>query len=72
MLLRNVTKNLAPFALLLAIVACEEQGPLERAGEEIDEAVEDVRAGGETTVNRIDDAIDEVQDAAEDVREDLE
>jgi hypothetical protein len=57
---------------MLALAACEKQGPLQRAGEEIDEAVEDVRAGGETTGNKIDDAIDEVRDAAEDVREDLE
>jgi hypothetical protein len=58
--------------MLVGLVGCENQGPLERAGEEIDEAVEDVRAGGETTGNKIDDAIDEVADAAEDVREDLE
>ena len=63
---------LVPFALLVMLVGCEKQGPLARAGEEIDEAVEDVRAGGETTGNKIDDAIDEVVDAAADVREDLE
>ena len=61
-----------PFALFLVLVGCEKQGPLQRAGEEIDEAVEDVRAGGETTGNKIDDAIDEVVDAADDVRKDLE
>jgi hypothetical protein len=70
--LENFLKSLAPFALLLMLVGCEKPGPLERAGEEIDEAVEDVRAGGETTGNKIDDAIDEVVDAAADVREDLE
>ena len=61
-----------PFALLLMLVGCEKQGPLERFGEEVDEAVEDVRAGGETTGNKIDDAVDEVVDAADDVRKDLE
>jgi hypothetical protein len=69
---KNFQKNLVPFALLLLLVGCEKQGPLERAGEEIDEAVEDVRAGGETTANKIDDAVDEVVDAADDVRDDLE
>jgi predicted small lipoprotein YifL len=64
--------SLAPFALLLMLAGCEKQGPLERAGEEIDEAVEDVRAGGETTANKVDDAVDEVVDAADDVRKDLE
>jgi hypothetical protein len=61
-----------PFALLLMLVGCEKQGPLERVGEEVDEAVEDLGAGGETTGNKIDDAIDEVVDAADDVRKDLE
>jgi len=65
-------KNLASIALLLTLVACEQQGPIERVGEEVDEAIEDVRAGGETTGNKIDDAVDEVKDAAEDVREELE
>jgi predicted small lipoprotein YifL len=62
---------LIPMTFLL--LACEKQGPLERAGEEIDEAVEDIKAGGETTGNKIEDAIDEdearkdVEDAVEDV-----
>ncbi len=53
---------LIPMVFLLQ--ACEKKGPLEQAGEEIDEAVEDIGAGGETTGNKIDDAIDE---AAKDV-----
>ena len=61
-----------PFALLFMLVGCERKGPLERVGEEVDEAVEDIGAGGETTGNKIDDAIDEVVDAADDVRKDLE
>ncbi len=65
-------RSLLPFALLLVLLGCEKEGPLERAAEEIDEAVEDVRAGGETTANKIDDAVDEVVDAADDVRKDLE
>lgn len=61
-----------PMALLL--LACEKQGPLERVGEEIDEAVQDIKAGGETTGNKIDDAMDEarkdVEDAVEKVKPD--
>lgn len=49
-----------PLALMLG--ACEEEGPLERAGEEVDEAVEDIGNGGETTENRVDDAVDELRD----------
>ncbi len=42
------------------------EGPIERVAEELDEAVEDIRAGGETTGNQIDDAIDEVAEDIED------
>jgi hypothetical protein len=40
-----------PFALVLMGSGCEKQGPLEEAGEEIDEAVED-------TKRKIEDATD--------------
>jgi hypothetical protein len=56
-----------PISFLL--LACEKQGPLESAGEEVDEAIEDIKAGGETTSNKIDDAIDEAQDDIEDAVE---
>lgn len=55
---------LIPMSFLL--LACEKQGPLEQAGEEFDEAVEDIKAGGETTGNKIDDAIDEARKDVED------
>jgi len=72
MSLKNLRTGLVPFALLLVLAGCEKQGPLERVGEEIDEGIEDVRAGGETVGNKVDDAVDEVVDAADDVREELE
>jgi hypothetical protein len=56
---------------LLPLWACERQGPLERAGEEVDEAVEDVRNGGETTGNRVDDAVDDVRDGVNDARREI-
>lgn len=62
-------KRFAIWLIALPLLACETDGPLERVGEEIDEAVEDVRAGGETTGNRIDDAIDEVKEDIEDAIE---
>ena len=46
---------------LLGLAACEKKGPVEQVGEEIDEAVEDVRNGGETTSNKLDDAVDELR-----------
>lgn len=62
-------KALAALLMTLPLVACENDGPLERAAEEIDEAVEDVRAGGETAGNAIDDAVDEVVEDVEDATE---
>jgi hypothetical protein len=63
------------FAVLLMTlplyVACEKQGPLARAGEEIDEAVQDVKNGGETLGNKVDDAVDEVRDGVSDAADEL-
>jgi len=64
-------KAFAILLLVLPLWACDRGGPLERVGEEIDEAVEDVRAGGETTGNQIDDAIDEVSDGVEDAVDEI-
>lgn len=65
-------KLLAVLLMTLPIyVACEQGGPLERAGEEIDEAVEDVRNGGETLGNQVDDAIDDVRDGVSDAVDEL-
>jgi len=50
-------------ALLTALGACEKQGPLERAGEEIDEAGRAIKNGGEqTTADKIDDKVDRARD----------
>jgi hypothetical protein len=61
-------------ALLMTLplyVACEKQGPLERAAEEVDEAIEDVKNGGETVGNKVDDAIDDVRDGVDDAADEL-
>lgn len=65
-------KLLAVLLMTLPLyAACERQGPLERAGEEIDEAVEDVKNGGETLGNKVDDAIDDVNDSVRDAADEL-
>jgi hypothetical protein len=46
------------------IAGCEKKGPLEEAGEAIDEGIEDVREG-------VEDAAEEVEDAAEEAEEAL-
>jgi hypothetical protein len=62
-------------ALALGMAACEDKGPVEQVGEEVDEAVDTVKRGGdESAANKADDAVDEaregVKDAAEEVNPD--
>ena len=65
-------KLLAVLLMTLPLyAACERKGPLERAGEEIDEAFEDVRNGGETLGNKLDDAVDDVSDGVSDAADEL-
>ena len=65
-------KLLTALLIVLPLWACEKQGPFERAGEEVDEAVEDARNGGPTLQNRVDDAADDVRDGIKDAHKDLE
>jgi predicted small lipoprotein YifL len=48
-------------ALSLGLAACEKKGPLEQAGEEVDEAVDTVKNGEESTADKVDDAVDELR-----------
>jgi predicted small lipoprotein YifL len=58
--------------LSLGVAACEKKGPLEQAGEEVDEAVDTIKNGGEeSTANKVDDAIDEAREGAEDAADEL-
>jgi predicted small lipoprotein YifL len=60
---RNVIGKVALAALLAGgLAACDDKGPLEQAGEEVDEAVETVKDGKESTANKVDDAVDELRD----------
>ena len=64
--LRMVWAALAVTAAI-GVAACEKQGPVERAGEEVDEAVDTIKNGGEeSTANKVDDAVDEAREAVED------
>jgi hypothetical protein len=65
-------KVLAAGVVLMGLCACEPKGPAERFGEEVDEAVEDLREGGETLGNRVDDAADDLREGVEDAREEIE
>jgi predicted small lipoprotein YifL len=53
--------------LALGLAACEKKGPVEQAGEEVDEAIDTIKHGGEeSTANKVDDAVDEAREAVED------
>ena len=56
----------------MTMSGCKEQGPLERAGEEIDEAADTIKNGGkESTATKVDDAIDEARDGMKDAAKEL-
>ena len=58
--------------LSLGVAACEKKGPLEQAGEEVDEAVDTIKNGGEeSTATKVDDAVDEAREGAEDATDEL-
>jgi predicted small lipoprotein YifL len=64
--IRVIAAALAATAAL-GLAACEKKGPLEQAGEEVDEAVDTVKNGGEeSTANKVDDAVDEAREVVED------
>jgi type II secretory pathway predicted ATPase ExeA len=56
--------------LALGFAACEKKGPVEQAGEEIDEAVDTVKNGGESVASKVDDAADDARKAVEDAGKD--
>jgi hypothetical protein len=49
-------------ALALGLAACEKQGPMESAGEKMDDAVEEVREGVEETGEAIQDNTEQMAD----------
>jgi predicted small lipoprotein YifL len=58
--------------LTMGLAACEKKGPLERAGEEVDEAIDTAKHGGkESTANKLDDAVDDAREGAKDAADDL-
>ncbi len=58
--------------LSVGMSACEKKGPIEQAGEEVDEAVDTIKNGGqESTGSKVDDAVDEAREGAEDAVDEL-
>jgi ElaB/YqjD/DUF883 family membrane-anchored ribosome-binding protein len=58
-------------SLVLGLAACDNKGPIEQAAEEIDEAVDTVKNGGESAASKADDAVDEVREGVEDAVEEV-
>jgi hypothetical protein len=44
------------------VAGCDNQGPVEQFGEEVDEAVDTVRDGEESVATKVDDAVDELRE----------
>lgn len=66
----RILSAMALCAMMTGLAACEKQGPLERAGEEVDEAIDTAKRGGEeSTATKADDALDETREAAEELKE---
>lgn len=68
---RHVAAAICMSLLAIGVVACKEQGPVERLGEEVDEAVDTAKNGKESMATKADDAVDEVREGAKDAAHDL-
>jgi len=61
------------FLLIAGATGCQDEGPAERAGRQIDETVEEATGGAEGALERfgreVDEAVEETQEAVEEVGE---
>jgi predicted small lipoprotein YifL len=71
MTMRKLWAAMLASTFLLGIAACERKGPLERAGEEVDEAIDTMKRGEESTATKIDDAVDDMRDGVNDAVDEL-
>ncbi|MEP7312136.1 MAG: hypothetical protein ABI859_06115 [Pseudomonadota bacterium] len=55
----------AAMAAVLGLSACEKKGPVEQAAEEVDEGIDTLKNGKESTASKLDDAGDKAADAVE-------
>ena len=73
MRIRSLCLTLA-VALAAGAFACREEGAAEKAGRKLDQAVDNVRQGGEGALEKagekVDDAVQDAKDAADDLKDD--
>ena len=69
---RWIARSIATGAVVsfLAFTACKEEGPMEKAGRKLDEAVEDV-LGDKGALEKLGETLDDAADAAEEFGEDV-
>lgn len=48
--------------MVMGLAACEDKGPVEQAAEEVDEGIDTLQRGEESTANKVDDAVDELRE----------
>jgi hypothetical protein len=67
------TASMVAFAAFVTfgLAACEKKGAFEQAGEEVDEAVDTAKRGGESTGSKVDDAVDEAREGVNDAADEL-
>lgn len=70
--LRATTIAFCLAAMSFGIAGCEEKGPLEEAGERIDEGLEDAREDLEDAADEVGEAAEEAAKAVEEAAEDLQ
>ena len=59
----TVAAGICAAVLMLGLAACEKKGPAEKAGEQVDHAVESVKETGEKAADEVEKAGDKVQEA---------
>jgi predicted small lipoprotein YifL len=71
-MIRKLTFTALAATFALSLAACDNKGPVEQAGEEVDEAVDTIKSGGEeSTANKVDDAVDEAREGAQDAADEV-
>jgi predicted small lipoprotein YifL len=71
-MIRKMTLAALAATLAIGVAACEKKGPVEQVGEEVDEAVDTIKNGGEeSTATKVDDAVDEAREGAENAAEEV-
>ena len=74
--MRTFSKGLVVllFGTMLGLAACDQQGPMEKAGENVDEAVDEMTGQGpmEEAGENVDEAWDEAKEAGRDVGDSMD